>query len=142
MCARMVAVRSQPGGAERWLVEMIGSTRSRRVGALLAGAALVVAGATTLRFEVLSSDSIQPLRAAAFSSLAEDTATIFGTVWDGTKSTGPKQGSLPGGFADTGTFGLYIVRDSSLSTPDINLKRALTALDANGKDVGLTCTSG
>jgi hypothetical protein len=157
---------------------MIGSTRTRRLGALLAGAVFVIAlvgctvgttnipagqsfelaqctagstrgpswapgpGVARLRLEVLSSDARQPLRAEAFSGLAEDPYSDFGTVWDGTKSTGPKHAFLPGGFSDTGLVVVYFLRVGSLSTPDINVKWALTALDANGKDVGFTTCAG
>src|SRR5262245_9786222 len=108
---------------------MTGRTRLRRLGASLAGAALVVTfagctvgtttipagpgtgqfvacsptqggswvpgpGATHLRFEVLKSDSTQPLAAALWGSGNEGSA-IFGEVWDGTKSTGPQEVQMP-----------------------------------------------
>jgi hypothetical protein len=149
---------------------MIGSTRSRRLGALLAGVALVVAiagctvgttsipagqrygfvactagptsggswipgpGATRLRFEVLSSDATQPLEAILWVS-REDSPT-FGTVWDGTKSTGPKHVDLSS--LSSREFPL-LIRSSSLASQAINVKWAFTALDVNGKDVGFTC---
>jgi hypothetical protein len=92
-------------------------------------------GATRVRFEVLSSDATQPLRAFLFASW-EDSPS-FGTVWDGTKSTGAKfLDVLPSRELPP----LVIVTVNGSNSQTINVKWAFTALDANGKDVGFTCT--
>lgn len=153
---------------------MIGRTRSRRLGALLAGALLVVTiagctvgttsipagdrygfvhctagptqggswipgpGATRLRFEVLSSDATQSLE--AFLWLYWTDSPTFGTVWDGTKSTGPKYIDVSG-LSSSQQYPL-VIRSSSLASQTTNVKWMFTALDANGKDVGFTCTTG
>lgn len=148
---------------------MIGSTRSRRLGAVLAGAALVVTvagctvgtsaipagqqfdliectagptpgtywrpgpGATYVRFQVLSSDATQPLEALVF-SINPDQGASFGTVWDGTRSTGPKTVAYPGN-----DIPLLIRTPNGPTARTVNATWAFTALDANGKDVGFTC---
>lgn len=146
---------------------MIGITRSRRLGALLAGAALVIAagctvgttsipagqglkliectagrtrgpywqagpGATRLRFQVLSSDATQPLEALMLVGTPDPIS--FGTVWDGTKSTGPKL--IDASFL---LFPLFIVPKNVPNAETINVTWAFTALDANGNDVGFSC---
>jgi hypothetical protein len=148
---------------------MIGSTRSRRLGAVLAGAALVVTvagctvgtsavpagqqfdliectagptpgtywrpgpGARHLRFQVLSSDATQQLEALVF-SVSPDQGASFGTVWDGTKSTGPKTVAYPGN-----DIPLVLWAPNGPAAQTVNATWAFAALDADGKDVGLTC---
>jgi hypothetical protein len=148
---------------------MISSTRSRRLGALLAGAALVIAiagctvgttslpagqavalieckagsttgkywiagpGAVEVRFQVLSSDATEPL-VAIVGTL--NWVASLGTVWDGTKSTGPKQF----GGEWNGTIGL-MTEDGSPVAQTSTTEWMFTALDANGNDVGFTCTN-
>jgi hypothetical protein len=150
---------------------MIGSKRSRRLGGLLAGAALVIAiagctiGTTTipagedtglvecksgsstgpvwvtgpgtgqLRFQVLSSDATKPLRAVLVGPGGGTSS--FGIVWDGTKSTGPKQLQMGAG-AFLGVVLWY--EDHVPVAQTTTTKWMLEALDANGKDVGFTCS--
>jgi hypothetical protein len=155
-------------------VDRIGRTRSRRLGAVLAGSVLLIAlagcsvgtssitagqqigvvectagtpgvlwlpgpGARYLRFHVTKSDATQPLEAYVFRPpFAEWDGASFGTVWDGTKSTGPKQIPL------TNAPYIPLILDSpNAPVPQtIHADWVFTALDANGKDVGLTCTTG
>jgi hypothetical protein len=150
---------------------MIGSTRSRRLGVLLGGVALVIIvagctvgtttipagqasalvecnagptpgkywvagpGAVEVRFQVLSSDATEPLAAIVGTGAGWPGLGSFGTVWDGTKSTGPKQwaGDWNGSIS-------LVYGDWSPVAQTSNTKWAFTALDANGKDVGFTCT--
>lgn len=150
---------------------MIGSRRIRRIGVLVAGAALVlVAGctvrgttsiragssrevvpcdpnnqqwivppeATQLRFEVTSSDTTQPLEASVY--LPEGPFS-FGTVWHGTKSTGPKLVPL----VQNGTQGVYVWIERVDHQPfsqTTEVSWAFTALDANGNDVGFAGCAG
>jgi hypothetical protein len=155
---------------------MIGSKRSRRLGALLAGAALVIAvtgctvgttsilarqssgvaeckvgsstgllwvtapGTQDLRFEVLNSDATEPLEAIAV--LGIQGGPSFGTVWDGTKSTGPKQVRLTT-TGESRLVGLVLAMDDGFPADQTNNTTwAVAALDANGKDVGFTSCSG
>jgi hypothetical protein len=62
----------------------------------------------------------------------------LGTVWDGTKSTGPKEWALQGGAAWTGLLAL-ITEDGSPAAQTSTTEWMFTALDANGNDVGFTC---
>jgi hypothetical protein len=156
---------------------MIGSTRSRRLGVLLGGVALVIivagctvgsttipagsnaglveckggptpgkywvpgSGAQVLRFEVLSSDATKPMMGVTeiegegyFGGFVN-----AGRVWDGTKSTGPIQWTAPA----LPKIPMYLFyEDLSAVEPaqPSNTKWAFTALDANGKDVGFTCS--
>jgi hypothetical protein len=154
---------------------MIGSKRSRRLGGLLAGAALVIAiagctvgttsipagnisgiaeckggptpgkwwvpgpGAQVLRFEVLSSDATKPLIAVTAFEGNGPFGPIgsLGRVWDGTKSTGPKQWTVPA--IPYLPMALYYEDNVGVAQTS-NTTWAFTALDANGKDVGFTCT--
>lgn len=150
-------------------MDRFGRTRSRRLGALLAGALLVVTiagctvgttsiaagqtaalipctagptpgtfwvagpGASRLRFQVRSSDATQPLGAAVF-RLGPDGSAFFGTVWDGSKSTGPKEIPLPGW-----SIPLMIYPENGAASETIQADWVFTALDPNGKDVGFSC---
>jgi hypothetical protein len=89
-----------------------------------------------LRFEVLSSDATEPLRAVVFGNIwgGGEGGADFGTVWDGTKSTGPKQVPLPNNLIP-----LVIMPADGPATQTIQVTWSFTALDANGKDVGFTC---
>jgi hypothetical protein len=94
-------------------------------------------GATRLRFEVTNSDATQPIRAQVLwriFSWGEGDSRDFGIVWDGTKSTGPKQVDLPGP-----EFVLWITTPSTTASQEIHVDWIFTALDANGNDVGFTC---
>jgi hypothetical protein len=151
---------------------MIGSKRSRRLGALLAGAALVIAvagctvgttsipagvnaaviecrggptpgtfwlpgpGTQQVRFQVLSSDAPKPLVGLV---AIDSVLGGLGTVWDGTKSTGPQTFSRSD-LADV-KLGLGLgYQDGSGAAQSSNTTWVFTALDANGKDVGFTCS--
>jgi hypothetical protein len=149
---------------------MIGSTRIRRIGVLVAGAALVLAAGCTVRgttiiraesyeelaacdpnnqywvvgpeaiqvrFEVTSSDATLPLEGYGYHSGGQFS---FGTVWDGTKSTGPKLVDLPEGYP-WGQDVLVFIRRVDLEpfSQTTNVSWAFTALDANGRSAGFTC---
>jgi hypothetical protein len=158
---------------------MIGTTRSRRLCAGLAGAVLLIAiagctaGTTTiaagnsgwlgmcprdgatpsafwdpgpdaryLRFEAMGSDATQPLSAEAdwgpFTGNGE--WLDFGLVWDGTKSTGPKQVDLRSLQLGIPEFILWISTPNTTASQEIHVDWIFTALDADGNDVGFTCT--
>ena len=83
-------------------------------------------GTTHVRFQVLRSNATVPL-------LVGMTERFFFLVWDGTKSTGPVEfewGEYPNSWLN-----LYGYDSSNAS----NTTWAITALDRNGKDVGITC---
>jgi hypothetical protein len=160
----MLAQRTR---GDRWVVEMIGRTRSRRLGVLLAAGVLVFVavgctvgttsipadaglglvecsdsdvywqpgpGATEIRFSVLGSDATQPLFVIVGTG---DWIANVGTVWDGTQPT--RQVRYDGAW--NGAIGLFyegFVPSGQVSTT----RWAFSAHDANGKDVGFTCTGG
>jgi hypothetical protein len=63
----------------------------------------------------------------------------FGTVWDGTKSTGPKQLRISTTGEPRRVGMVLVYEDGLVGAQPSNTKWAVTALDANGKDVGFTC---
>jgi hypothetical protein len=140
---------------------MIGRTRSRRLGAFLAGVVLLIAvagctvgtteispaanyglalctagpGALHLRFEVLKSDAVKPLDAYVWYGYESPT---FGWVWDGTKSTGPKQIEVRY-LLENPRFVVMIGAPYIPVVQGAKVGWMLTALDANFNDVGVTC---
>ncbi len=96
-------------------------------------------GARYLRFHVTRSDATQPLEAGVWRPpFAEWDEASFGTVWDGTKSTGLQQIPVP--LAPY--LPLVLVSKDGPVPQTIHADWEFTALDANGNDVGLTCTTG
>ena len=81
----------------------------------------------------MSSDSTQPLNALVY-PFDQVRGASFGTVWDGTKSTGAKYVPYTG---DDVPLLIWTLGGTNAQT--INVEWAFTALDAHGKDVGLTC---
>ena len=105
--------------------------------------AVFVAGPETthLRFEVLRSDSTQPLIAAVSWRLPPNSTydMAFGeTVWDGQASTGPQE--VPWSTAARPNSSAFLATQSfEPAVAPITTTWVLTALDDDNKDVGITC---
>ncbi len=85
--------------------------------------------AVTLQFQVTNSDTGWPIEAAAWLSFIS--APSFGTVWDGTTSTGAKSIAWNGA-----PFAVVVDIPADVS---FHMSWWIMAFDAAGNEVGFTC---
>lgn len=93
------------------------------------------------RFQILKSDSPVALTVVPYEYTGAGAGPVFAPkledLWDGTKSTGPKEV----GWGPTNFSYLLLVSFWGTAPQETHTTWELTALDANGNDVGFTCAS-